>query len=119
MIMTCNEGIAFGMILPRWILFVCIGFSFFVFMKVFWSTVRYRQRVRAAAIGVLMAGAFSNAFERVMFGCVMDYWHPVAFFPWFNAADVLIVCGACVAGYEFALTPEKRVRFVKNFRKIS
>jgi lipoprotein signal peptidase len=58
------------------------------------------------ATGAVVGGAFGNAFDRVMYGAVVDYLNmsccginnPYSF----NVADVLIFCGAVfiVIGHE-------------------
>ncbi|OJW23004.1 MAG: signal peptidase II [Planctomycetales bacterium 71-10] len=62
------------------------------------------------ALGLIMAGAIGNCYDRLAFGHVRDFVHfhvDSVGFNWaiFNVADVMLVCGACTLVL-FALRPE-------------
>lgn len=62
------------------------------------------------ALGLIMAGAIGNCYDRLTFGHVRDFVHfhvDSVGFNWaiFNVADVMLVCGACTLVL-FALRPE-------------
>jgi lipoprotein signal peptidase len=43
---------------------------------------------------LIFIGGAGNLSERFAYGCVTDYWKPIAWYPAFNAQDVLIVAGS-------------------------
>lgn len=62
------------------------------------------------ALGLIMAGAIGNCYDRILHGHVRDFVHfhvDSVGFNWaiFNVADVMLVCGACTLVL-FALRPE-------------
>ncbi|MCX6784752.1 MAG: signal peptidase II [Candidatus Komeilibacteria bacterium] len=51
----------------------------------------WRYRAEQGWLGWLIAGAFSNAVDRLWYGGVIDYWSP-RLWPWvFNLADLMII----------------------------
>lgn len=63
-----------------------------------------------AALGLIMAGAIGNCYDRLVFGHVRDFVHfhvDSVGFNWaiFNLADVMLVCGACTLVL-FAMRPD-------------
>ncbi len=62
----------------------------------------------AAALGAILAGVFSNAFDRFRFGAGIDFLHLGApdntWLPDFNLADVAIVLGVVALIFELLAT---------------
>jgi signal peptidase II len=69
---------------------------------------RTRRAITAAALGLLIGGALSNALDRSVHGAVADFIHVHwgNFAPWgvFNLADVAIVAGVGLLLYDAFLT---------------
>jgi signal peptidase II len=96
-----NRGVSYGLFqqhseLGRWLL---VGLSaaaaagFTIWLR------RTRDRLLAAALGLLIGGAIGNAIDRIAYGAVFDFIH-LHWGEWswyvFNLADAAIVAG--VAG---------------------
>jgi signal peptidase II len=97
LVMAWNTGIDFGLLSNyggRWLLVVfpiavSLGLTAWVRNKRGW--------ILPLATGAVVGGALSNAFDRVIYGAVVDYLNmsccginnPYSF----NVADVLITCG--------------------------
>jgi lipoprotein signal peptidase len=56
-----------------------------------------RGPLLCAALGLILAGAVGNLYDRVVFHGVRDFLHFYWFeWPVFNVADCCLVCGACL-----------------------
>lgn len=83
----CNAGGAWSIGLSRGML-ILIGIG--ALSLLLWM-MRSHWHGRMAVWGVLLlAGGLSNLYERISFGCVMDYLRVFAWFPVFNTADILL-----------------------------
>lgn len=65
----------------------------------YWSTLRstVHDRALCGALGLILAGALGNLYDRVIFQGVRDFihWHYHQYdWPVFNIADCCLVCGA-------------------------
>lgn len=89
-ILVCNTLGAFSLPLegPFFIIGIC---AMLFFLGVQWW--REKDVLSAWAWLFLFSGGLSNAYERVVFGCVRDYIS-LPFIPIFNIADVLLTIGA-------------------------
>ncbi len=76
--LVLNPGAVFGMGAgQRWIF---IGFTAFAVFFALWVFLRWttaRDRVAHAALGLLLAGGLGNLYDRLVFGCVRDFLHPL------------------------------------------
>ena len=94
---TCNGGVFWGfmdgsaLIVPINLILVLLFFTLMV-KAAGWERFGW---------ALIWAGGALNLSERLIFGCVRDYWRPVGFWPTFNLADVLIVTGVFVFGAVF------------------
>lgn len=93
---ACNEGIAFGAYISRWMLFASIGIVLYIFIR--WLTVAIIKKdiLTIFGISLILSGALSNLIDRFSYGCVADYIHIIPYFPWFNVADMAIFFGGTV-----------------------
>ncbi|MFZ1720556.1 MAG: signal peptidase II [Candidatus Moraniibacteriota bacterium] len=84
---VCNDGGAWGIPIHLGILIgIGVGVISFIIWK--WRSIMLGWM---AVWGVLfLAGGLSNVYERVVFGCVMDYVRTFSWFPVFNMADVFL-----------------------------
>jgi signal peptidase II len=76
--LVLNPGAVFGMGAgQRWLF---IGFTAFAVFFALWVFLRWttaRDRVAHAALGLLLAGGLGNLYDRLVFGCVRDFLHPL------------------------------------------
>jgi len=90
----CNTGIAWGMRMPEfWFLLLIV----IILIGVFCLSLRKDDKNPSTgiALGLILAGGFSNFADRIYFGCVIDFID-LKFWPIFNPADVFISIGGLV-----------------------
>lgn len=80
-----NHGMAFGIYIPEWIILIS---SFVLLMFIIFLYIRF-SGFRLALI-ILLAGAFGNLSDRMIWGGVVDYIK-VLTFPVFNLSDLMII----------------------------
>ncbi len=95
---VCNTGIGLGVNIPALLLlFLATGSLLFAGALVR-SMLQEPCLVSCQAIlggSFLFGGAFSNITDRMLRGCVPDFFH-ISFFPAFNLADIGISLGAFI-----------------------
>lgn len=81
-----------------------------VFLLLWLSRISYKERWLSIAICLILTGALGNAWDRVRYGFVVDFfdfhlgdWH----FAIFNVADVAICVGAAMMIMSWVLFPQK------------
>ncbi|MFA9262392.1 MAG: signal peptidase II [Undibacterium sp.] len=84
----CNDGVAFGIILPGFLLWTFVGALLAVSV---WQIQQIREPMRLAWWAILIGG-FVNAIDRLFYGCVHDYL-TIPLFPSFNLADMMLFLG--------------------------
>ncbi|MEO0512963.1 MAG: signal peptidase II [Planctomycetota bacterium] len=85
--LVLNPGAVFGIGAGKRVLFIVVTSvaviaGVWVFLK--WTTAR--DRLAHACLGLVLAGGLGNLYDRLVFGCVRDFLHPLP--------------GVRVAGYE-------------------
>jgi len=88
--LTCNSDGAWNIIKDGNVL--KIG-TFVLLAFVFWKWLDSKRRMESVGWLLVMAGGAGNLWERIQYGCIMDYWKPVDWYPAFNAADAMIILG--------------------------
>lgn len=102
-----NFGIAFGVNFGQVITLTAVVL---VIIFVCWMLMgEYKARHDMNVFGLLLVlfGAFSNLFDRVLYGYVVDYID-VPWFTVFNIADVMITCGVVVLGISLLKDKDRR-----------
>lgn len=93
--LVCNEGIGFGINIPIFILVPLIALALtiagFFIWKVLTSTPT-PSPLASFGSALLTGGALSNIIDRLIRGCVPDYF-ALGWFPAFNTADIGISIG--------------------------
>lgn len=87
-----NEKVLFGLLPFNWF-FVGIALVLILYLNfIFYKYLAKKEYLYCFAVGLIIAGAWSNFFDRVFYGFVIDY---INFGPWsiFNLADAMIVIG--------------------------
>lgn len=96
-----NRGAAMGMHLGEWSrpFFTVVGVVMLGVLGTLYRSTAPTDRLRAAILGFVMAGAIGNLIDRVRYGQVTDFIDvgigTVRFWT-FNVADMGITCGAIV-----------------------
>lgn len=94
-----NRGAAMGMHLGEWSrpFFTVVGIAMLAVLGNLYRTTAPADRLRAAILGFIMAGAIGNLIDRIRYGQVTDFIDvgvgAVRFWT-FNVADMGITCGA-------------------------
>jgi signal peptidase II len=94
-----NRGAAMGMHLGEWSrpFFTVVGVAMLGVLYWLYRTTAPADRLRAAILAFVMAGALGNLIERIRFGQITDFIDvgvgTVRFWT-FNVADMGITCGA-------------------------
>lgn len=98
---VCNTGIAFGIDIPRWILFVFMGIFFIFAIILAKRSIKEMNHLEMTALSLIFFGGLSNGIDRVKYGCVIDYIRIIPYFPWFNIADAAICMGGFILIFTF------------------
>jgi signal peptidase II len=107
-----NRGAAMGMHLGEWSrpAFTVIGVGMLAALGWLYYKTRASQRLQAAIIAFIMAGAIGNLIDRIRFGQVTDFIDvgigTVRFWT-FNVADMGITCGAIALALVLELEAKK------------
>ncbi len=108
--LVLNPGAVFGIGAGQRGFFVIFtGFALAFALWVFTRWTEPRNRLTHVSIGLLIAGGLGNLYDRVLFGCVRDFIHPLPYakfpfgwtiagnreiWPWVsNVADLLLIIG--------------------------
>jgi signal peptidase II len=98
----CNENIAFGIVIPKFIFWPTITLAiimlFLSFRKCFMpmcvsgDNTNASQKINPLFLAIASAGILSNLIDRFFFGCVIDFIN-LKVWPLFNLADAMIFTG--------------------------
>lgn len=110
-----NDGAAFSMFAdsasPQAVRWTLVGFSLLAALAVLLLMIRFGDRVSltTVAFALILGGALGNAYDRIVYGSVIDFIevHIVHYhYPDFNVADSCVVVGACLLLLESLLPRE-------------
>jgi lipoprotein signal peptidase len=98
----CNSGISFGLVfLPE--IFWLISGVFLILTVFYFKFLIEKALFQPFYLPVyifILGGALSNVIDRLVFGCVIDFFSiGLKFFPYFNMADFAIFLGSCCLVY--------------------
>ncbi|MDD5251593.1 MAG: signal peptidase II [Patescibacteria group bacterium] len=99
-----NRGIAFSIGLPKPIFWLAVVGAAAVVLAAFVQAFRQKQKLSAAFLIVVMAGAASNLIDRILYSATIDY---LLFFgvSAVNLADGLIIAGLIGWAWQQRATP--------------
>jgi signal peptidase II len=109
-----NTGVAFGLFQGRNYFVAVAGLVFSAFMV--GAALRYRREdpFLTAVLGLILAGAWGNLTDRIVFGRVtdfLDFFWGVHHWPAFNVADSAICVGAALLIYDNLKSPPMGEKF--------
>ncbi|HYB60900.1 MAG TPA: signal peptidase II [Methylomirabilota bacterium] len=101
---SSNPGIAFGMFSdspPYWLKVLLVGGAFAVILLLVWllAANRVSGALARAGVALIIGGAAGNAYDRLAFGAVTDFFYlRIGHHHWpaFNVADSVIDIGAAL-----------------------
>ena len=89
---VCNKGISFGINLNPWIFWLIFAF-FIVFIII--AIYKNKHKKRTLFLHLFLIGVLLNVFDRLFYGCVVDYFYlNFSGLPFFNLGDTLITVSA-------------------------
>ncbi len=100
-----NTGAAFGFlnrapVAFREPFFIIVPLVAMAVILIIFIRLRDEQRLMAASLSLVLAGAVGNLIDRLRFGFVIDFldfhWKEFYHWPAFNVADSCIVLGVCI-----------------------
>jgi signal peptidase II len=109
--LVLNPGAVFGIGAGQRVFFVLFtGLALVFGLWLFGATTKSKEWVAHGAVGLLLAGGLGNLYDRIIFGCVRDFIHPVPgmvfpfgittpwsgpeIWPWVsNVADLWLIVG--------------------------
>lgn len=89
-----NPGIAFGLAMPKVILYLVVFLVLYFLLQKFRQELKQRNFLVLLSLTLVIAGALSNLIDRLARGFVVDYLH--VFTAVFNLADIYIILGIAV-----------------------
>lgn len=89
-----NEGIAFGLAMPKVILYLVVFLVLYFLLQKFRKELKQKNFLVLLSLTLVIAGALSNLIDRLYRGFVVDYLH--IFSAVFNLADIFIIAGLAV-----------------------
>ncbi len=87
-----NEGAAFGILRGKTLLLIFISIIFILIFCHILKTEKNKNLLFFIASGMILGGALSNLYDRIVFGFVIDYLD-VRIWPVFNLSDTCISVG--------------------------
>ncbi len=107
--LVLNPGAVFGIASGQRVVFIIFTLIAMVLgVIMFLRLTRPDEWLPQIAIGLLIAGGIGNLYDRIVFGCVRDFLHPIpSIWPWVsNIADLFLLIGIGVLFFHtMRLTP--------------
>lgn len=107
-----NQNIALGIPLSGIFLYFLLTVIILLVVLMLVKAYRKEKTVDVFSWTMILAGAFSNVFDRFKYGSVVDYFN-LSFFTVFNLADAMIFIGVVILVWRI-IAPDHRF-FVKKF----
>lgn len=90
--MVFNSGAAFGILKGSTNFLIYVGIIFILVLVMFLRKEKTKSKMLFTAYGLILGGAFSNMYDRIFLGYVVDYLD-FRVWPVFNIADTCISTG--------------------------
>jgi signal peptidase II len=94
---VCNPGIGLGIALPGAVLWTVVPLILGIVLS---RSLMRPYGTENLAWGAIFIGGATNAIDRLVHGCVMDYLS-LPFFPSFNLADIMVFLGVVTLALSF------------------
>ncbi|MEA3560306.1 MAG: signal peptidase II [Candidatus Omnitrophota bacterium] len=88
-----NKGIAFGLFRGKIVLFIFVSVIIIGLLITLLRKIRKHDLLLKVSLALILAGAFGNLIDRLVFGYVIDFLD-FRIWPVFNVADSAITIGA-------------------------
>ncbi len=90
-----NRGAAFGLLPEAQWIFILVAVAVILYIATHWRRLAGGSALLQVALGLLLGGAVANAFDRLVYGYVVDFV-AVRDFATFNVADCGITIGVVI-----------------------
>jgi len=105
-LLVYNTGAAWGMLEGAFWFFLLIALGVTAGVTVYVFKAKNHTWFEIAALGLIVAGALGNLYDRVFYGRVVDFFHTLFIdFPVFNVADSCITVGVIMLAVFFIFSP--------------
>lgn len=108
-----NRGAAFGILQNKQFLLAIITIVVAAVMIYYLLKYKPKSVLLKISLAMIISGAFGNLFDRVVYNYVVDFilWHykDIYYFPTFNVADMMVVCGTVLLALYLIITPEDKL----------
>lgn len=98
-----NRGAAFGIFQGKVVLLAIVTFFVIAGMIYYLYKEGANSRIMTISFSLIISGALGNLYDRVFYKYVVDFallhYKEVYYFPNFNIADVLVVCGTILLAF--------------------
>jgi len=103
-----NQGLAFGLGLPNYILIILVCLILIGLIYFGFKSFKKWQFSQLFCFSLIIGGAISNLIDRLIYGYVIDY---IKIFGWpiFNLGDVMIAVGAGLLIWRFARSKRSNI----------
>ena len=93
-----NKGISFGLFSDSYYFILIYFFIIISAFAVIYQWAKTKNFKDSIALGLIVGGGFSNLFDRIFFGAVLDFISIKFYYnlPIFNFADIAITVGALI-----------------------
>lgn len=93
--LVLNKAAAFGLFGHNRIIFAAVAIVAIAAIVIYIFKRKGANSILASALGLILGGAAGNLFDRIRFGCVIDFID-LRVWPVFNIADSCITIGALI-----------------------
>ena len=93
--LVLNKAAAFGLFGHNRIIFAAVAIVAIAAIVIYIFRRKGANSILASALGLILGGAAGNLFDRIRFGCVIDFID-LRVWPVFNIADSCITIGALI-----------------------
>lgn len=100
--LSFNDGIAFGLNLPGWAIWVVTFLVLALGVYLVIENKMWQDKWHLTGLALIFSGAVGNMIDRFRFGYVVDFLK-VYWWPNFNLADSFILIGVVILAYEFLI----------------
>lgn len=100
--LVLNRGTAFGLLRGWGIIFIILSVAVIAWIAVYARRHKNIDNILIWVLGLIMGGALGNLYDRVLFGCVIDFFD-FRIWPVFNVADSCITIAVGILAWQLLI----------------